>query len=351
MAVFTPLEHAQLEHWLSEFDLGKLLCFEGIASGIENSNFFVDTTSGRFVLTLFERLSADQLPYYIDLMSHLSAQGVACPRPIPNRWGQRLGQLAGKPAALVSCLPGQANMHPDARHCAAVGQQLALMHLAARGYAQHQANLRGLSWWKQVIPMLEPYVSAAQWHLLQDELNCQIRFHDSVMFADLPASAVHADLFRDNVLFDGETLGGMIDFYFAGDDTWIFDLAVTCNDWCTDASSGVWVKARLEALLDAYCSIRRPLDCEIEGWPLALRAAALRFWVSRLFDLHLPREAALLMPKDPMQFEKVLRARRDDAECASLRESLQRLSSGPDSSESGLKFDSATDCRAFVANG
>lgn len=313
MAVFTPIEHDQLDHWLSAFELGKLLRFEGIASGIENSNFFVDTTSGRFVLTLFERLNADQLPYYIDLMAHLSAQGVACPRPIPDRKGQRLGHLAGKPAALVSCLPGKANMQPEAHHCAAVGHQLALMHLAARGYARHQANLRGLAWWQEVIPLLERFVSPAQWQLLQDELHCQIRFQASDSFANLPKTAVHADLFRDNVLFDGDTLGGMIDFYFAGDDTWIFDLAVTCNDWCTDAKTGAWVSLRLEAMLDAYCSARPLLACEIEGWPLALRAAALRFWVSRLFDLHLPREASLLTPKDPSQFENVLRARRQDA--------------------------------------
>ncbi|MEY3185177.1 MAG: hypothetical protein RLZZ613_1865 [Pseudomonadota bacterium] len=134
MAVFTPIEQQQLAHWLGDFDLGRLLSFEGIASGIENSNFFVDTTAGRFVLTLFERLSADQLPYYIDLMSHLAAHGVACPKPIPNRLGHRLGSLAGKPAALVSCLPGRANMQPQAAHCTAVGHQLARMHLAARSY-------------------------------------------------------------------------------------------------------------------------------------------------------------------------------------------------------------------------
>ncbi|MFY7985898.1 MAG: phosphotransferase, partial [Burkholderiaceae bacterium] len=150
-------------------------------------------------------------------------------------------------------------------------------------------------------------------------------FQASKAFAELPSSAVHADLFRDNVLFDGEQLGGMIDFYFAGDDTWIFDLAVTCNDWCTDAASGAWDAVRLHALLDAYCKTRAPQQAELEGWPLALRAAAFRFWVSRLFDLHLPREATLLTPKDPSQFERVLVARRGDYQQASLHESMMRV--------------------------
>ncbi len=325
MAVFTPIQHQQLEHWLSNFDLGELLRFEGIASGIENSNFFVDTTTGRFVLTLFERLSAEQLPYYIDLMAHLAAHGVACPKPIANRSGARLGQLAGRPAALVTCLPGRANMQPEALHCAAVGHQLARMHLAALSYPNRQANLRGLSWWQRVVPMLEPHVSPGQWDLLQTELKTQISFQSSKTFEAMPGSAVHADLFRDNVLFDGEQLGGVIDFYFAGDDTWMFDLAVTCNDWCTESASGAWDLVRLQALLDAYCKTRAPLDAELEGWPLALRAAAFRFWVSRLFDLHLPREATLLTPKDPGQFERVLNARRHDHPIASLRDSLQRV--------------------------
>ncbi|MBM3338948.1 MAG: homoserine kinase [Betaproteobacteria bacterium] len=325
MAVFTPIQHQQLAQWLDNFDLGELLRFEGIASGIENSNFFVDTASGRFVLTLFERLSATQLPYYIDFMTHLAEHGVACPKPITNRSGLRLGSLAGKPAALVTCLPGRANMQPAALHCAAVGHQLARMHLAARSYPKRQANLRGLAWWQQVVPMLEPFVSNERWDLLQTELKLQISFQASKSYGELPNSAVHADLFRDNVLFDGEQLGGMIDFYFAGDDTWLFDLAVTCNDWCTESASGAWDQPRLHALLDAYCRTRTPLEAELEAWPFALRAAAFRFWVSRLFDLYLPREASLLTPKDPSQFERVLIARHGDHQLASLRESIARV--------------------------
>ncbi len=173
--------------------------------------------------------------------------------------------------------------------------------------------------------MLEPFVSNEQWDLLQTELKLQISFQASKSYGELPNSAVHADLFRDNVLFDGEQLGGMIDFYFAGDDTWMFDLAVTCNDWCTESASGAWDRPRLHALLDAYCRTRTPLEAELEAWPFALRAAAFRFWVSRLFDLYLPREASLLTPKDPSQFERVLIARHGDHQLASLRESIARV--------------------------
>ena len=312
MAVFTPVTGDQLRLWLRGFDLGELVHFEGIASGVENSNFFVHTPQGRYVLTLFERLGAAELPFYIELMAHLAERGIACPRPVPDRQGERLKSLQGKPAAIVTCLPGEAQAHPNAQQCAAVGDHLAAMHLAARYFSGDQPNLRGLAWWHRVIPQLKSHVCAAQWRLLVDELETQDRFHTSACFATLPRSAVHADLFRDNVLFDGERLGGVIDFYFAGVDTWIFDLAVTCNDWCVEDEDGRWSPDRLQALLDAYCARRQPSLIEVQCWGQALRAAALRFWVSRLFDLYLPRDAALLLPKDPLPFERILRARRQE---------------------------------------
>jgi len=324
MAVFTPVTGDQLRPWLRGFQLGELLHLEGIASGIENSNFFLDTTAGSFVLTIFERLGASQLPFYLDLMAHLAARGIACPRPIPDRAGRMLGWLLGKPAAIVTRLPGQALPQPGPQQCAAIGEHLAAMHLAARDFSGNQPNLRGLRWWHEVIPQLQHHVSRAQWRMLDDELRRQDSFQQSASHAQLPRSAVHADLFRDNVLFDGERLGGVIDFYFAGVDTWIFDLAVTCNDWCVEESSGRWHQERLQALLDAYCSHRQPSRLEAQSWSQALRAAALRFWVSRLFDVHLPRTAALLLPKDPQQFERVLRARSHAANDRGLEEALQR---------------------------
>lgn len=313
MAVFTPVSREQLEHWLVHYDLGRLRAFEGIASGIENSNFFVDTERGRFVLTLFERLGSEQLPFYLGLMHHLAARGVPCPDPVPDRTGATLGTLNGKPAALVTRLQGRSNMAPGPAHCARVGEILARMHLAAADYDGRQPNLRGLSWWEQTVPRVLPFLDAGQAALLRDELAAQQAFAASPGFAALPESAVHADLFRDNVLFDGERLGGVIDFYFAGRDTWLFDLAVTCNDWCVHDEDGRFDPPRLEALLDAYRAVRVPTDAERAAWPMTLRAAALRFWLSRLFDLHLPRPAELVTPKDPSHFERVLRARRDGA--------------------------------------
>jgi homoserine kinase type II len=322
MAVFTPVTGDQLRLWLRDFGIGELVRFEGIASGIENSNFYLDTTEGRFVLTIFERLGASQLPFYIALMSHLAERGIACPRPIADREGKKLKVLQGKPASIVTCLPGQAQNQPNTHQCAAVGEHLAAMHLAAREFSGDQPNLRGLAWWHQVIPQLEAHVDPAQWRMLVDELQEQDCFHSSPRYALLPRSAVHADLFRDNVLFDCDQLGGVIDFYFAGVDTWVFDLAVACNDWCIDDATGQWDPGRLQALLGGYCTLRQPTAPEAQCWGEALRAAGLRFWVSRLFDLHLPRDAALLVPKDPQHFERVLRARRELPQDHGLEEAL-----------------------------
>lgn len=317
MAVFTPVSRAQLEAWLVHYPLGALRTFEGIASGIENTNYFVTTTAGRFVMTLFERLSNDQLPFYLGMMQHLAKRGIPCPDPVPDLDGKVLGELNGKPAALVTCLPGRSNFHPTPVHCAAVGDLLAGMHLAARDYPGDLPNLRGLAWWRQTAPLVAPFMNAEDAALLADELAAQEHVHASEAYCSLPRSAVHADLFRDNVLFDeqdGEPrLGGAIDFYFAGVDTWMFDLAVTVNDWCSDDASGVLDQLRLGALTKAYLARRTPEPAELNAWPMMLRAAALRFWLSRLFDLHLPRAAEFVNPKDPEQYARILRHRRHGA--------------------------------------
>jgi homoserine kinase type II len=315
MAVFTPVSRDELARWLERYDLGELRGFEGISSGIENSNFFVTTSAGRFVLTLFERLAYDELPFYLGLMHHLAARGVPCPDPVTDRQGALLGMLNGKPAALVTRLDGHSVAEPSVAHCAQVGALLATMHLAAIGYPGRQPNLRGLDWWTRTVPQVLPFLDADQARLLRDELAQQQAFARTDARARLPASAVHADLFRDNVLFetapDGSPrLGGVIDFYFAGVDSWMFDLAVAANDWCIDNASGDFDAPRLSSLLDAYRSRRAPDDAERSAWPMMLRAGALRFWLSRLHDLHLPRPAELVTPKDPAHFERILRARR-----------------------------------------
>lgn len=317
MAVFTPVTHEQLQHFLQAYDLGELREFEGIASGIENSNFFVTTGAGRFVLTLFERLTAAQLPFYLDLMHHLAGAGIPCPDPVADKRSRMLAELAGKPAALVTCLPGREQMRPGVEHCQQVGATLARMHLAAASFGGKQPNLRGLSWWLEAAGRVAGHLPAHARALLDDEMAVQRTFASSAAAARLPRSAVHADLFRDNVLFvessEGLRLGGIIDFYFAGVDTWIYDLAVTVNDWCTRELRGDFDIVRLDALMGSY-QAHRPLQRDEQlAWPYALRAAALRFWLSRLDDALSPRPAQMITPKDPSHFERILVARRQDA--------------------------------------
>ncbi|MEZ5657063.1 MAG: homoserine kinase [Burkholderiaceae bacterium] len=320
MAVYTAVSESALRAWLRDFPVGGLLAHEGIASGIENTNYFVTTSDGEYVLTLFERLTPAELPFYLDLMHHLAKRRIHCPNPVAAQGGALLGSLAGKPAALVTRLRGRACMHPGTEHCRAVGDMLARKHLAAADFTGRQPNLRGLDWWRRTVPAVAPRLHARERHMLEDELAVQSTFAASAAAARLPRAAVHADLFRDNVLFttDADTrVSGVIDFYFAGIDTLLFDLAVTVNDWCIDDASGRFDPPRLGALLDAYRA-RRPVGRdEAQAWPFALRAAALRFWISRLHDAHAPREAHTLQPKDPLEYERILTARRQDALAAS----------------------------------
>ncbi len=309
MAVFTEVSRAELTQWLARYPVGELLHFEGIASGIENTNYFVDTAAGRWVLTVFERLGPEQLPFHLGLMRHLADRGIACPKPVADRNGALSSVLLGRPAALVSRLPGRSVEHPDRHQCAQVGSILARMHLACRDFPLHQPNPRGLDWCALTAPQVMQFLTPEQAALLHTELAAQQAFEQTAHAPQLPASAVHADLFRDNVLFDGSDLGGVIDFYFAGIDTWLYDLAVTCNDWCIDLNDGSLQTDRLDSLLAAYRAVRPLTAVECEAWPLMLRRAALRFWLSRLADLHLPRPASLLTPKDPAHFERIVRAR------------------------------------------
>jgi homoserine kinase type II len=200
-------------------------------------------------------------------------------------------------------------MDPQAAHCAAVGAMVARMHLAARDFPLSQPNLRGLDWWTATTPKVLPFLSAGEAELLRAEIDFQRSFADGEPYRQLARGPVHADLFRNNVMFDGERLTGFFDFYFAGCDTWLFDLAVTVNDWCIDQDSGVLDEVRVRAMLAAYHAVRPFTEAEQACWQAMLRAAALRFWLSRLYDLHLPREAEILTPHDPGHFERILRER------------------------------------------
>jgi len=313
MAVFTEVLPAEIGALTEHLDAGRLLRLTGIPAGIENTNYFVTTTSGEWVLTLFERLHAEQLPYYLGLMQHLARRGLPVPEPRADADGQMLHQVAGKPAALVTRLPGQHQLAPDLHHCAQLGHLLARMHGAVADFALHQPNLRGLAWWLAMAPQLQPFLSTDQQHLLHNEMAFQQQLAASPAYTALPRGAVHADLFCDNVLFDGlpghEKLTGAFDFYFAGTDTFVYDLAVCLNDWCLDANDATLDPARAQALVGAYQQTRALSTTEHRLLPALLRSAALRFWLSRLGDWHLPREAALLEPKPPIHFERVLRSR------------------------------------------
>ncbi|RNF30294.1 hypothetical protein NM04_13635 [Massilia aurea] len=313
MAVFTAVSLDDLHQWIKQYPLGQAVGLEGISSGIDNSNFFLNTAhgpySGQYVLTIFENLRFDQLPFYVKLMAHLAERGIPVPAPVPNTDGELVVALHGKPAIIVSRLQGSSQLDPQPVHCAEVGRMLARMHLAAQDFALHQPNLRGLDWWVETAPAVLPYLEEAEAALLRSEVAYQSEFAAGATYAQLARGPVHADLFRNNVMFEGERLSGCFDFYFAGVDTWLYDVAVTVNDWCVDLATGVLDPAPVRALLDAYHEVRPFTDDERAAWQPMLRAGALRFWLSRLYDLHLPRAAELLTPHDPTHFERILRER------------------------------------------
>jgi len=304
MSVFTPVTPAQLSVWLERYRLGALVEMQGIAAGIENTNYFVTTTGGRYVLTLFEKLTPVELPFYLGLMAHLAQHAIPSPAPAIDNRGQMFSELNGKPAALMSRLQGEVITAPTPAHCGELGETLAAIHLAGQSYAGKLDNPRGPRWWSEAAPQVSPFLDAARAALLRAELEFQARNRRE----DLPRGAIHADLFRDNVLFAGPRIGGVIDFYFAGIDCLLFDLAVTLNDWCVQAGGEIDAP-RARALLAAYHARRALTAPERAAWPVMLRAAALRFWLSRLYDFYLPRPGELVHAHDPEHFRRILELR------------------------------------------
>jgi len=304
LSVFTPVTGAQLAEWLMRYSVGTLVTLEPIAAGIENTNYFVTTTQGRYVLTLFEKLTAKELPFYLELMAHLARHGIPCPAPIADLADRYLGELNGKPAALVTRLAGAWVPRPGPAECGQLGALLARMHLAGGSYPGFVENPRGPRWWRETAPQVRPFLDADRQALLDEELAYQARHR----FTDLPRGPVHGDLFRDNALFDAGRLSGVVDYYFAGVDVLLFDVAVCANDWClmdakTDRS---FESTRISAFLAEYAAVRPFTEAEKEAWPALLRAAALRFWLSRLYDFHLPRPGELVHAHDPEHFRDIL---------------------------------------------
>ena len=309
MAVFTEVSEQQAAELLNQLSIGDLVSLQGINSGIENTNYFLTTDQGEYVLTVFERLNHAQVPFYLYLMKHLASKGIAVPDPQASLHGEIVLTLMDKPAAVVNRLSGESQLQPTAVHCAGMGSTLAHMHLAAQDFDRYQINLRGLAWWNDTVPHILPFLTEVQERLLTHELAYQNHLTSLSAYAALPSGPVHADAFRNNVMFEADKLSGVFDFYFAGVDHWLFDLGVCINDWCIDLETGVLDSERFHAMLHAYSHVR-PLSAQERGMinPM-LRAAALRFWISRLWDFHLPREASLLQPHDPMHFERILTQR------------------------------------------
>ena len=314
MAVFTSVTPDEAAALARDLQLGTLVELRGISAGIENTNYFLTTAQGDWVLTLFERLTREQLPFYLSLMKHLAGRGIPVPDPQADGKGRILHEVAGKPAAVVNRLRGGHQLAPGTDHCEQVGAMLARMHLAGDDFSDRQDNLRGLPWWQDTARVVAPFLSDEQRELLCSEVEFQTAVAGQARFAALPRGPVHGDLFRDNVMFETvngrEQLSGFFDFYFAGVDCWLFDIAVCLNDWCADLESGVLDPVRAQAFVAAYARIRPLSTDELASLPAMLRAGALRFWISRLWDLHLPREASMLKAHDPVRFERVLRERR-----------------------------------------
>ena len=308
MAVYTTVSADDLAAWLTRYALGAVHEFEPIVAGIENTNYFLTADNGRFVLTLYERTPAEELPFYLNLMAHLAHAGVQAPAPEADRSGALWSFLNGKPAGLVARLDGAPVEHPQITHCAAAGDALARMHIALGNYRGRLSNRRGPAWWRQAARAVRPFLSLEQNELLTSE----IKFQAGLAKTRLPRGAIHGDLFCDNVLFEGERVSGIIDFGFAATDALAYDLAIAVNDWCSVSegeSAGALDLPLSVAMVAAYEEVR-PLSAEERAlWPVLLRAAALRFWLSRLYDLYLPRLGELTHAHDPAPFERILRHR------------------------------------------
>jgi homoserine kinase type II len=307
MAVYTDVAADELAEFLKNYDIGETLSYKGIAEGVENSNFLLHTTSGHFILTLYEkRVAKGDLPFFLGLMTHLASNGINCPQPVKDRSGASLSMLAGRPAAIINFLEGIWPRKPNATHCAGVGQALAKMHLAGRGFAMTRANALSVSGWR---PLFEQAAARADEVSpgLRDFIEKELSYLESGVWPDnLPQGLIHADLFPDNVFFIGDELSGIIDFTFACNDTLAYDVAICLNAWCfeSDCSFNV-TKAR--AFLNAYRRERELSEAERQALPLLARGAALRFLLTRLVDFLNVPPGALVRPKDPMEYVRKLR--------------------------------------------
>jgi len=318
MSVYTRVTEHDLAELLGCYAIGELEHFRGISAGITNTNYFVDTTLGRWVLTLFEQIEdRAALPFFMQLMDHLAGHGVPGAHPVARDDGGFLSEVRGRPAALVYRLAGASIDVPTTEHCHSLGGVVAEMHRAAASFEPVQPNSRGLAWIINARARLADVLPDDQRTLLDDEISFQ-QNAVSRIYAALPQAVIHADLFRDNVLFDGPRVSGIIDFYYACHDYLLFDLAVIFNDWAVDA--GQFQLDRWQAFIDCYQRRHALTDVDHAAWPAMLRAAALRFWASRLVDYHFPMSGEVTHVHDPSPFEALLQRHRSDPPALALRD-------------------------------
>jgi homoserine kinase type II len=306
MAVYTDVTADDLNAFLARYDIGALLSYKGIAEGVENSNFLLHTADGTFILTLYEkRVAAGDLPFFLGLMEHLASRGITCPQPVKDRGGRMLGELAGRPAAIVTFLDGLWIRRPSAAHCAAVGEALAKLHRAGADFPQKRVNALGLESWRPLFAQAE-----VRGHSVREGLCAEIAREldalDKAWPHALPQGVIHADLFPDNVFFLGDKLSGLIDFYFACTDMLAYDVAICLNAWCFEPDHSYNV-TKGRALLKAYADVRALSPEERAALPVLARGAALRFLLTRLVDWLAVPDGALVKPKDPLEYYRKLR--------------------------------------------
>ena len=305
MAVYTEVTDEELSAFIGTYDIGTVLSCKGIAEGVENTNYFLHTSAGSFILTLYEkRVNEADLPFFLGLMEHLSARGLNCPQPVRNRAGQALGRLAGRPAVIVTFLEGISVKRPSARHCRAVGAALAKLHLASADFPMRRPNALSLAGWPPLFAAAEAQADRVS-PGLAERTRRELAHLSDVWPATLPTGVIHADLFTDNVFFLGSELSGLIDFYFACTDAFAYDLAICLNAWCFEPD-GAFNITKGQALIAGYEAVRRLSPPEVEALPTLCRGSALRFMLTRLVDwLNVP-PGALVKPKDPLEFDRKL---------------------------------------------
>ncbi|MCA2378094.1 homoserine kinase [Agrobacterium genomosp. 3 str. RTP8] len=315
MAVYTDITEDDLRNFLTQYDTGSLTSYKGIAEGVENSNFLLHTTKEPLILTLYEkRVEKNDLPFFLGLMQHLAAKGLSCPLPLPRRDGELLGELSGRPAALISFLEGMWLRKPEAKHCREVGKALAAMHLAGEGFEITRPNALSVEGWKVLWDKSEDRADEVE-KGLRDEIRPEIDYLAAHWPKDLPAGVIHADLFQDNVFFLGDELSGLIDFYFACNDLLAYDVSICLNAWCFE-KDGAYNVTKGKALLEGYQSVRPMSEAELEALPLLARGSALRFFLTRLYDWLTTPEGALVVKKDPLEYLRKLRFHRAIANVA-----------------------------------